>query len=322
MRILSTGSFLPEKILSNSDLERMVDTSDEWIKTRTGVEERRIAGPEEATSDLGAAACRSALEKAGLDAGEVDAVITATVTPDHPLPAAACLVQEKIGARNAFAFDLSAACSGFVYGLVVANGLIRSGTCRHVLLVAAETMSRITDYTDRRTCILLGDGAGAVLLGPGEPGALLGHHLGSDGSLKDLLYVPAGGSRRPACAETVRERLHYLKMEGQAIFRIAVPAMTRASRLAIEQSGLAPEEIDLVVPHQANLRIINAVAKNLSIGPEKILVNIQKYGNMSAASIAVAFDEALSGGRLAPGSRALLFSFGGGLTWGAALLEI
>lgn len=322
MKIVSTGSYLPEKVLTNADLEKMVETSDEWIRTRTGVFERRIAAPEEAASDLGIRAGRLALERADFPPEKIDAVITATITGDYHFPSTACLIQKGLGAGNAFAFDLSAACSGFLYGLACSRGLILSGQCRNVLLVATETMSRVTDYTDRGTCVLLGDGAGAVLLAADGKDAVLGSYLASDGSYTELLLMPAGGGRCPASHETVEKRLHFMKMEGQALFKVAVQSMSEAARKALERANVSPEEISLVIPHQANLRIIQAVVKNLSLPMEKVFLNIQNYGNMSAASVAVCLDEAVTGGQVKAGDLVLLFAFGAGLTWAAAVIRL
>ena len=322
MRIISTGSYLPKHVLTNADLEKMVETSDEWIRTRTGVSERRIAAPEEAASDLGIRAGRLALERANFPPEKIDAVITATITGDYHFPSTACLIQKGLGACNAFAFDLSAACSGFLYGLVCSRGLILSGQCRNVLLVATETMSRVTDYTDRGTCVLLGDGAGAVLLTADEKDAVLGSYLASDGSYADLLFMPAGGGRHPASHETVERRLHFMKMEGQALFKVAVQSMSEAARKALERANVSPEEISLVIPHQANLRIIQAVVKNLFLPMEKVFLNIHNYGNMSAASVAVGLDEAVTSGRVKADDLVLLFAFGAGLTWAATVIRL
>jgi len=322
MKIVSTGSYLPQKVLTNADLEKMVETSDEWIRTRTGVCERRIAAPEEATSDLGIRAGRLALERAKFLPEKVDAIITATITGDYYFPSTVCLIQKGLGACNAFVFDLSAACSGFIYGLICSRGLILSGQCRNVLLIAAETMTRVTDYTDRGTCVLLGDGAGAVLLSADDKDAVLGSYLASDGGYADLLLMPAGGSRQPASHETVDKRLHFMKMEGQALFKVAVQSMSEAARKALERANVSPDEISLVIPHQANLRIIQAVVKNLSMPMEKVLLNIQNYGNMSAASVAVGLDEAVTGGQVKAGDLILLFAFGAGLTWAAAVIRL
>lgn len=322
IKLVSTGSYLPEKILSNRDLEKVVETSDEWIKTRTGIERRRIAAPGEAASDLGANAGRLALERAGRSPEEVDVIITATVSGDQPFPATACLIQEKIGARNAFAFDISAACSGFLYGLAITHGMAAGGRWRRFLLIATEAMSRVTDYTDRTTCVLLGDGSGAALLEADDDDALLGGFFASDGSLAHILHLPAGGSRLPASRETVDRHLHFMKMEGPALFRAAVPAMTEAARKALADAGTDSGEIALVIPHQANMRIIQAVVKNLALSMDKVFINIHEYGNMSAASVAVALDEAITRGRVRPGDRVLMFTFGSGLTWAAAVLRV
>ena len=322
MKIVSTGSYLPQKVLTNADLEKMVETSDEWIRTRTGVSERRIAAPEEAASDLGIRAGRLALERAKFSPEKIDAIITATITGDYHFPSTACLIQKGLGACNAFTFDLAAACSGFLYGLACSRGLIISGQCRNVLLIATETMSRVADYTDRGTCVLLGDGAGAVLLSEDDKDAVLGSYLASDGGYAGLLFMPAGGSRQPASCETVDKRLHFMKMEGQALFKVAVQSMTEAARKAMDQARVSPEEISLLIPHQANLRIIQMVAKNLSVPMEKVFLNIQDYGNMSAASVAVGLDEAVTGGRVKTGDLALLFAFGAGLTWAATVLRL
>ncbi len=322
IKIVSTGSYLPQKILTNAELEKMVETSDEWIRTRTGVCERRIAAPEEASSDLGIRAARLALERANFSSEKIDAIITVTITGDYHFPSTGCLIQKGLGAQNAFAFDISAACSGFIYGLICSRGLILSGQCRNVLLVTTETMSRVTDYTDRGTCVLLGDGAGAVLLAEDDKDAILGSYLASDGNYAELLFMPAGGSRQPASHETVDKRLHFMKMEGQALFKVAVQSMSEAARKAMERAKVSPEEISLVVPHQANLRIIQSVVKNLSMPMEKVFLNIQKYGNMSAASVAVGFDEAITGGRVKTGDLVLLFAFGAGLTWAAAVIRL
>ncbi|MFH2068624.1 MAG: beta-ketoacyl-ACP synthase III [Candidatus Omnitrophota bacterium] len=322
IKIIGTGSYLPQKVLTNADLEKMVETSDEWISTRTGVSERRIAAPEEAASDLGIHACRLALERANFSPEKIDAIIAATITGDYHFPSTACLIQKGLGASNAFAFDLAAACSGFLYGLACSRGLILSGQCRNVLLVATETMSRVTDYTDRGTCVLLGDGAGAVLLSADEKDAVLGSYLASDGNYTDLLFMPGGGGRYPASHETVDKRLHFMKMEGRALFKVAVQLMTEAARKALEQANASPGEISLVIPHQANLRIIQAVVKNLSMPMEKVFLNIHNYGNMSAASLAVGFDEAVAGGRVKANDLVLLFAFGAGLTWAAMVIRL
>ncbi|MDN5292738.1 MAG: 3-oxoacyl-[acyl-carrier-protein] synthase [Eubacteriales bacterium] len=320
--ITGTGSYLPEKVLSNFDLEKMVDTSDEWIRTRTGIRERRIAAEGEATSDLGAAAARRALEDAGVDPAEVELIICATVTPDMLFPATACLIQKKIGAGNAAAFDLSAGCSGFVYALAVGAGFINNGCYRKVLVVGAEVLSRITDWTDRSTCVLFGDGAGAVLLEPVPEGyGLLAVELGANGSYADLIYLPGGGSLHPCREETVRQGMHYIKMSGQGLFKIAVKVMEEASLKAIEKAGLKLEDVDFLIPHQANIRIIEAAAKRLNLDMERVYVNIDRYGNISAATIPVALDEAWRQGRLREGDNVVLVGFGAGMTWAAGVLR-
>jgi len=322
IKIVSTGSYLPEKVLTNQDLEKMVDTSDEWIRTRTGISERRIAAPEEATSDLGFHASQQALKKAGVSAESVEVIIVATITGDYLFPSTACLIQKKLGAKNAFAFDIAATCSGFLYGLAIARGLIVSGQYRNVLLVAADTMSRVTDYTDRSTCVLLGDGAGAAFLSVSREDSILGDCLFSDGNLSEILLVPAGGSRQPASQKTVEQRLHFMKMDGQALFKVAVQAMSEAARQALEKAGVAQEQISLLIPHQANLRIIQALAKNLNFPIEKIFLNIHRYGNISAASVVVSLDEAISTGLVKEGDLVLFCSFGAGLTWAATVLRL
>jgi len=321
--ILGTGSYLPQKILTNQDLERMVETSDEWITTRTGISQRRVCAPEEASSDLGAEAARLACENAGLAPEEIDCLICATVTADRPLPSTACSIQRKLKMGPVPAFDIQAACTGFPYGLELARVLILTGTYRRVLVVAAECMTRVTDYKDRTTCVLFGDGAGAAVVGtwPGENSGLLGSLLAADGQYEHLVYIPAGGSRLPASLQTVEKRLHYLKMEGSTLFKIAVISMSEAVKNLLQRFDIKPEEVDLVVPHQANLRIISGVAKNSGLPMEKFYVNIQRYGNMSAASVPVALDEARKEGLISPGKLVLTVAFGGGLTWGANLIR-
>jgi 3-oxoacyl-[acyl-carrier-protein] synthase-3 len=313
-----TGHYLPERVLSNADLERMVETSDEWIRTRTGIRERRIAAEGEVTSDMAAAAARRALESAGAAAEEVDAILVATCTPDHIFPNTACAVQQKIGATRAFCMDLSAACSGFLFGLETARGLIASGGCRTVLVIGAEKMSCVVDWQDRSTCVLFGDGAGAVVLREASgPHGILAAELGSDGSLGDLLKIPGGGSVAPASARTVAERLHYVKMGGNHVFRHAVTTMSEAGRKVLDKAGLSLKEVDWIVPHQANLRILHAIAERAEMPMERIVTNLERVGNLSAASIPVALDEAVRDGRVRPGQVLLLIAFGGGFTWGA-----
>lgn len=320
--IWGTGSAAPERVLTNSDLERMVDTSDEWIRTRTGIRERHIAGDETATSDMALAAGRRALDAAGLPPEALDLIVVATVTPDMSFPSAANVVQDRLGARRAAAFDLAAACSGFLYGLDVAWAAIATGRYRHALVVGAESLSKITDYTDRSTCVLFGDGAGAAVLGPVREGyGILSTHLGSDGSLGHLLYLPAGGSRRPASSQTVSERLHYIRMEGNEVFKIAVRTMGEAAEEALRRARVPIDQVRWFIPHQANVRIIDAAAKRLAMPEEKVVVNIDRYGNTSSASIGIALDEVARAGRIAPGDHLLFAAFGAGLTWGAAVVR-
>ena len=319
--ILGVGAYLPEKILTNKDLEKMVDTTDEWITTRTGIKERRIASSSEATSDLATEAAKAALKDAGLTAADIDLIIVATITPDMFFPATACLVQEKIGARHVPAFDVSVACSGFIYGLAIANSFIASGTYKHALVIAAEKLSAITDWSDRNTCVLFGDGAGAAVLGPVEEGGILSVFLGANGKEGDLIKLPAGGSRIPASKKSVEDKLHFIKMNGAELFKHAVKVMADAALQATQPLGLQAKDISLVIPHQANLRILNAVAKRMGLSPDKIYLNIERYGNMSAASSAVALVEAVKSGRIKKGDKILLDAFGGGLSWGAIVIE-
>lgn len=320
--IVGTGSFVPDKVLSNLDLEKMVDTSDEWIITRTGIKERRIVGEEVATSDLALKAAERALKVARVNPLEIDLVVVATITPDTAFPSTACLVQDRIGAKRAAAFDISAACSGFVYGLSVVDQFIKSGTYETVLLIGAETLSKITDWTDRNTCVLLGDGAGAVVLRPTEEDkGILSFYLGADGGAGDLLKLPAGGSRNPPTYETIDNRLHYVKMKGNELFKVAVRVLVKAAEEALSRLHRSSEDISLLIPHQANIRIIQAMAEKLGLPLSKVYININKYGNTSSASIAIALDEAVRGGRIKEGDLIVLDAFGGGLTWGACVIK-
>lgn len=320
--IIGTGSFLPHKVMKNCDLEKIVDTSDEWITARTGIRERRILEEGKAASDMGIEASKRALEDAGLDPLDVDLVIVATMSGDMITPSTACIVQDKLGCKNAGAFDISAACSGFMYSLSVAYGLIKSGVYKNILLVATEAMSRILDWEDRGTCILFGDGAGAAVVSEVPEGyGILGLELGSDGSGKDHLLIPSGGSRKPTTHQTLENREQYLKMEGSEVFKFAVRKIDETCKILLEKSGLNPSDIDLFIPHQANTRIIDSAVKKLKISREKTFVNLDKYGNMSAASIPVALDEALKQGRIKDGDNILLVGFGGGLTWGSSILK-
>lgn len=320
--IAGVGMAVPEKILTNADLEKMVETSNDWIVSRTGIKERHIVAEGQATSDLGAEAGRAALQAAGLDAAELDLVLVATLTPDMLCPSTACLVQAKLGAKKAAAMDLSAACSGFVYGLSVARGAIVSGEARNVLLVGAEVTSRFVDWTDRGTCVLFGDAAGAAVLTPSFNGrGVLGTILGADGNGASLIEVPAGGSRMPASAETVAGKHHVLRLKGQDVFKQGVRTMTQAVTDILARCGVKQEEVALLVPHQANARILTAVAEALSFPMEKVVMNLAKYGNTSAATIPVALYEAEAEGRLKKGDLVCTVAFGGGLTWGAALIR-
>lgn len=320
--ILSTGSYLPRRVLRNSDLEKMVDTTSEWIETRTGILERRIAAPESASSDMGFKAGLKALEEAKVDPLDIDLIIVATVTPDYFFPSTACLIQEKLGARKAACFDLSAACPGFIYALAIGAQFIEAGTYDLVLVVAADTLSRITDWQDRNTCVLFGDGAGACLLKGGYPGGrIISFLLGADGAGADLLKIPAGGSRLPASASTVKERLHYLKMNGNEVFKFAVRVMEKAARQIMKKNSFGFKDLRWFVPHQANIRIIESVAKRLEVPLEKVVLNLQKYGNVSAASTAIAMDEMNKAGRFKTNDLILLDAFGSGLTWASCLVK-
>jgi 3-oxoacyl-[acyl-carrier-protein] synthase-3 len=322
VRIWGTGSYVPERVLSNEDFEKMVDTSDEWIRTRTGIVERRIAAPDQASSDFAVIAAQRALEQANVKAEEIDLIICATVTPDHMFPATACLVQDRIGAGKAAGFDLSAGCSGFTYALNIAAPLIQVGTYRHVLVIGVDLLSRITDYTDRSTCVLFGDAAGAVVLGPCEEGrGILSFELGADGSAGDLLCQKAGGSRLPASRETVENRQHYISMTGSEVFKFAVKVMDKATDAVLERAGLTKQDIDLLIPHQANYRIIESAMKRLGLTSDKVYVNLQHYGNTSSASIPVALDEAYRAGKIQEGDVVILVGFGAGLTWGATAIR-
>jgi 3-oxoacyl-[acyl-carrier-protein] synthase-3 len=309
-------------VLTNDDLSHMVDTSDEWIRTRTGIQERHLAGDGEATANTAIEAARQALEVAGLNPAQLDLIIVATVTPDYIFPSVACLVQDALGASRAAAFDLSAGCSGFVYGLSVAAHILSAGAYQTALVIGAETLSRIIDWNDRNTCVLFGDGAGAVVLQAGEnEGGVLATVLGADGSGGDLLWVPAGGSLTPASHRTVAEGLHFIQMKGREVFRFAVRTIPAATREVLKKAGLSLKDVDLVIPHQANQRIIEAAARTLGLPPEGIYTNLERYGNTSAASIPIALSEAAEGGRIQPGDLIVCVGFGAGLTWGAAAVR-
>jgi 3-oxoacyl-[acyl-carrier-protein] synthase III len=319
--IAGLGSYVPARVLTNADLERMVATSDEWIRERTGIRERRIAATGEACSDLAVQAGKRALTAAGLAATDLDMILVATCTGDYPLPATACLVQHQLGATKAAACDLSAACCGFVYALSVADAYIQTGM-RHVLVIGSEVMSAITDWTDRNTCVLFGDGAGAAVVSAsdGERG-ILSTHLRSDGTLCELIMVPGGGSRTPPSEKVIDERLQYIKMKGNETFKVAVRSLEEIARSTLAANHLRVEDIDLYVPHQANIRILKAVMERLSLPIEKVMLNVDRYGNTSAASIPIALDEAVREGRIKDGSLVMLGAFGAGLTWASAVIR-
>ena len=321
-RIVSTGSYVPEKVLANSDLEKMVDTSDKWITERTGVKERRIADEGQVASDLAYEASKGALKDADLKPEDLDLIIVATVTGDMPFPSTACILQDKLGAKKATAFDINAACSGFLYGLYVADSFIKSGIHKRILVVGTEVLSKITDWDDRTTCILFGDGAGAAIIEPtdGDRG-IISMHIYSDGSMWDLLYMPGGGSRNPASKDSIEKGLHFIKMRGNETFKVAVRKLEDLAVKILKENKLEPSQISLFIPHQANLRIIQAIAERLGIPMEKVYINIDRYGNTSAASIPIALDEAVRAGKVKDGDYILLEAFGGGLTWASALIK-
>lgn len=320
--IVGVGSYLPERRLTNADLEEMVETSDEWITTRTGIKERRIASDDQFTSDLATEAARKAMSKAGVTGGDIDLVIVATITPDMPFPSTACLVQHNIGAINAAAFDLEAACSGFIYALEIAQQFIMSRTYDTVLVIGAEKLSSIIDWKDRNTCVLFGDGAGAAVLQNREQShGLLTACMGADGGKAGLLSMPGGGSRCPATSDSLDNRLHYLRMDGKETYKSAVTAMYRAALKALERCQLNISQIKCIIPHQANLRIISAVGDRLGAKKEQVYINVDKFGNTSAASVAIALDQAVEDGVVKRGDLILMVVFGAGLTWGAAVIE-
>lgn len=321
--IAGTGSYVPEKVLTNEDLSRIVDTSDEWITTRTGMKERRIARDDEFTSDMAAKAAERAMEQAGITAEDIELIIVATITPDTPTPSTACHVQTKLGAYSAVAFDISAACSGFLYAMKLAKRLISDGAYKNAIIIGAEKLSSVTNWEDRNTCVLLGDGAGAAVLRRSEQGEgrILATEMGTDGRQAELLTIRGGGSACPITPENVGQRLNTLAMAGREVFKLAVNAMRKAAESAIERAGLTPDDITLVIPHQANLRIIDAIADRLAVPNEKVFVNLHKYGNTSAASVAIALDEAHREGKFKRGDNIVLVVFGAGLTWAATAIE-
>jgi len=320
-RITGTGSFVPSRVLTNHDLERMVDTSDEWILERTGIRERRIASDDQAASDLAFEASVRALEDAGLEARELDAILVATVTGDHLFPSTGCILQERLGARNAFAYDFAAACSGFLFGLTQARAFVLSGYCSRVLVVGVEMLSKLVDWTDRNTCVLFGDGAGAAIIEAGPPG-ILAVRVHCDGSMADIISLPAGGSRMPITPELIAERKNRIQMRGNETFKLAVKAMESVLLEVVEEAGIRQSDIDLLIPHQANMRIIQALGKRLEVPEDRVYVNVDRYGNTSAATIPIAIDEARRSGRVGPGSLVVVAAFGSGATWGAAVVRL
>ncbi|MEN6357732.1 MAG: beta-ketoacyl-ACP synthase III [Armatimonadota bacterium] len=320
--IIGTGSAVPDKVLSNADLEKMVDTNDEWIRTMTGISERRISAEGEATSDYATKAAKIALDRAGLTPDDIDLIILATVTGDMQYPATASIVQNALGCKNAAAFDLGAGCSGWVYSLAAANSFITSGMYNHVLVIGADLLTRVTNWTDRTTCILFGDGAGAALVGPvGEGEGMLGFELGSDGASANALCIPGGGSRQPLTHELLDSHADKTHMEGREVFKFAVKIQGEATERVLAKLGMKVEDIDMVIPHQANIRIIDSAVQRLGLAKDKFFVNIQKYGNTSAASIPIALDEALSEGKIKKGDTVVTVGFGAGLTWAAGVMK-
>jgi len=323
VRITGWGSYVPERVLSNADLERIVDTSDEWIRSRTGISERRVAAPHETTATLGAIAAKRAIATAGLEPDDIDVIIVATLTPDYPMPSTAALVKEAIDNSTAAAFDIAAACSGFVFAYATADSYVRSGMARHVLVIGAELLTRFLDFDDRGTCILFGDGAGAVVLSASDEdgGGLAGVELTTDPDGAYMIWLPSGGSKSPPSAETAKRGEHFIRMEGRETYRYATRTLAASALAAIEKAGWVPEDVDLFIPHQANVRIIEAVAKGLKLPMEKMFVNIHKYGNTSAASVGIALDEAVREGRVKAGDKLVFVAFGAGFTSGAIAVE-
>ncbi|HEU5441397.1 MAG TPA: beta-ketoacyl-ACP synthase III [Ktedonobacterales bacterium] len=319
--ITGWGMRVPERVLTNADLERMVETSDEWITSRTGIKERHIAGPGETASTLAIPAAQAALERAGISGADLDLIIVATVCADYPFPSTANLVQHAVGAQCA-AFDIQAACSGFLYGLSTAHQFVANGAAKHALVIGVEVLSRVMDYTDRSTCVLFGDGAGAVVLSASdEPGGVLGFTMGSDGAKPELLWIPTGGSAEPITEQVLRERRNFVQMQGNDVFKFATRIMGTAMEEALAHAGMTAAEMDLFIPHQANLRIIESASKRLGLPSEKVFVNIEKYGNTSAAAIPIALCEAIEQGRVYPGAHLGMVAFGAGLTWAAAVVR-
>ena len=321
--ILGSGSELPTKVMTNADFEKLIDTSDEWITTRTGIKERRVLEEGKGTADMAYRASVQALQAAGMEANDLDAIIVGTCTPDYPMPSSACVLEDMLGARKVFSFDVNAACSGFLNALTVTDSFVRTGMIRNALVVGSDVLSRVLNWQDRTTCVLFGDGAGAVVVGASDDGhrGILSARLRTDGSYAKTLYVPAGGSLKPASIETLESKQHTITMNGKEVFKIAVRAMEEISREVLEEANVSIDQVSLVIPHQANRRIINALAERLKVPLEKVVVNVDKYGNTSAASVPVALDEAWRQGRIAAGDTVLLNSFGAGFAWGAVLIR-
>ncbi len=320
--ITGIGSYLPNKILTNYDLEKMVDTTDEWIIQRTGIRERRIVENGMITSDLATQASLRAMEDAGVSAEELDMIISSTITPDHIFPSTSCYIQQKLGATRASAFDILAACAGFIYAMSIGQSFVNSGAMKTVLIVGAECLSKITDYTDRTTCVLFGDGAGAAIIQKScTKHEILSTNLAADGVQADVLIMPGGGAKNPASLESIRQRMHYIQFKGKEVFKLAINNITNMILETVEKNGLRLKDIDLIIPHQSNLRIIEATMEKLGLPMEKTFVNIDKYGNTSSASIPIAIDEARKEGRLHKGNIVMLVAFGGGLTWGSSIIR-
>jgi 3-oxoacyl-[acyl-carrier-protein] synthase-3 len=319
--ILGTGAYVPKRVLTNADLERMVETSDTWVVERTGIRERHVVEPGQACSDLAVEAAQRALMAADVAPSEIDLILLATCTGDSPLPSTACLIQHRLGAKRAAACDISAACCGFIYALAIADAYVKNGM-RRVLVIGSEVMSAITDWTDRNTCVLFGDGAGAVVVGQGTEGSgILSTHLHANGGLSDMIQVPGGGSREPASKQVLEEKRCFIKMKGNETFKIAVKSMEEATKEALDANKLTMDDIDLFIPHQANMRILNAVSQRLGLAREKLMINLDRFGNTSAASIPLALDQAVQEGRIHKGSVVLLAAFGAGLTWASAVVR-
>ena len=320
--VLGTGSALPEKVITNHDLEKMVDTSDQWITERTGIKERRQAAPSETTSSLSVQAARRALEMAGLKPTDLDVIICSTISPDMPLPSTAALIQRDLGARSCCAFDLAAACSGFLFGMTVAEQFIRNNGAKYALVIGAELLSRYLDYKDRGTCVIFGDGVAAAVFGPTQPpSGILAQELHTEGQFAEHLYIPAGGTAMPASSETVKQGGHFIKMRGNELFKVAVRSLEEVSRHVLEKAGVTADQIDLFIPHQANKRITEAVRERLGLPSEKVYTNIDRVGNTSSASIPICLDECARNGRLKKGDLVLMSAFGAGVTWGAVLMR-